>query len=91
MIVVFVGILVGATCGFASAAVAHYARGVAARGVSGIVSANVVVIAYVALLAEGDLSVLLVDDVLKLVAATCLVATGAGLMAAINVGREVGS
>src|SRR5688572_23657301 len=38
MMVVFIGSLVGVTCGFASAAVAHYARGSIARAVSGILS-----------------------------------------------------
>ena len=89
-VVLFAGVGIGALCGFVAAWCAHFARGIAARALAGVVGAELCVVATVAAAFEGDLSVLFVDGVGTMVIAAAVIAAGAGLMAGINSGREIG-
>jgi hypothetical protein len=86
----FAGIGIGAVCGFVAGWCAHFTRGVAARAVAGVVGAEVCIVATIAAAFEGDLSVVFADGVGTPAIAAAVVAAGAGLMAGINSGREIG-
>ena len=89
--ILFAAVGVGTICGFVAAAVAHYAVGALARGLAGAIGAMLFVVLAVAVVFEGDLSVVLLDGAGKLFLVTVVLAAGAGVMAGVNVGREVGS